>query len=465
MKKLLALLLALVLLCSCLVACTPAETTPTGESTEASQTSTESTEATEATVDKTDYTQKLENDSILLELPRYTSDLTNFNWSVEIMGDGAEMLVIKKVQNGDGYAQYQEDLEAAGFTLYTENEIGDNHFATWITDDLHVTTMYTPGNQNVRIVAEPASLSCLPGLESDNVYTDAGVEDAAIMIGVDYDGATNNGMCFAYRLCDGSFILVDGGFNQQACADAIYETLQALAPDPDNIVIAAWIITHAHSDHTGGFYKFAASYSQDVTLEKVIYNMPTTIVFERDDTSVTHLTNLPKHIAMFGSDVEFYEAHPGQKYYIRDAVIEMLYTWEINPSAPAYISFFNESSLVFSIDLGGEHIMQLGDCAPDATSVLEDIYGAEILASDIMQTAHHGYVGASPELNEMIGAPVVLWPSTDYKFPIFKADERNQPLYERPYIYMADQRVTVVPLPFDPDNVQIWTIDQYTPRQ
>lgn len=463
MKKLLVLLLALVLLCSSLAACAPAAT-PTQPSTEATVPSTEATQPSETTPEAPAYTAELKDSSLLLDLPNYSYDLTEFNWAVYDMGDGAELLAIKKVANGDGYAQYQEDLEDAGFTLYTENEIGDNHYATWITDEIYVTTMYTPGNQNVRIVAEPASIGLLPGLESDNVYTDAGVEPAVVMVGVDYDGATNNGMCYLYRLCDGSFIVVDGGFNEKACADAIYETMQALAPDPDNIVIAAWIFSHAHIDHTGGFYKFSATYAKKVTLESVIYNMPASYVFTKADTSVGHLTNLPQHMAMYG-DVDFYEAHPGQVYYIRDAVIEMLYTWEQYPNSMKMLSYFNDTSLVFSVDLGGEHIMQMGDCGPQASKVLEAIYTQDELRADIMQTAHHGYTGASAKLNELIDAPVILWPTTDYKFPIFKADDYNLPLYTRPYIYVADQRVTVVPLPFDADKVQTWVIEDYIPRK
>jgi hypothetical protein len=152
-------------------------------------------------------------------------------------------------------------------------------------------------------------------------------------------------------------------------------------------------------------------------------------------------------------------------YCIRDAVIEMLYTWEQYPNSMKMLSYFNDTSLVFSVDLGGEHIMQMGDCGPQASKVLEAIYTQDELRADIMQTAHHGYTGASAKLNELIDAPVILWPTTDYKFPIFKADDYNLPLYTRPYIYVADQRVTVVPLPFDADKVQTWVIEDYIPRK
>ena len=439
-------------LCAC---ASNTQTDRTEAQTEATSTESTTAEATEES--STEETYVLSANSPLAALPEYTYD----SWDdYRDMENGAEMLVYT-AENGDGYAQYLTDMESAGFTLYTDNELDGNLFSTWVNDDTNVTLIYSPGLGDVRILAEP-SLE-LPGLEADNIYTDAGVENVIAMVGVDYDGQTGNGMCFVYRLCDGSFIIVDSGFNDSACADAIYKTLSELAPDPDNIVIASWFITHPHADHVGGFYAFAAAYADKVTLEQIVYNYPTELSFQLCDTSTSHITKLPASASKF-EGVKLIEAHPGQVYYLRDVVIEMLHTWDLYSSRA--IAYMNYSSLVFTFsfdDADSTKMIQLADCGPVATKTLLKMYDDETLKSDIIQVAHHGYDGASAELNSTIDADIVLWPSGRSAYGSHKLDTANMVFQEAEYLYVAQTFATVVPLPFIAETVQLWEL--YNPAE
>ena len=220
-------------------------------------------------------------------MPEYAYDTYLDYWDVE---NKAEMLLFT-AENGDGHAQYLQDLSAAGFELYAENEIAGNLYSTWTGKDTNVTVMYLPSQKRVQVLAEPSSIG-LPGLEEDNVYTDEGYGNLIVQIG-SYFGATdkNGGMSFIYRLCDGSFIVVDAGYRQKHCADSLYETLAKYAPDPDNIVIVAFFLTHTHIDHVGGFYEFMDYYQDKVTIEQFIYNYPIRRVFEMTGTKVQHLAD------------------------------------------------------------------------------------------------------------------------------------------------------------------------------
>lgn len=455
LRSKLVLTLLLVSLIVGLCACTSqTQTEQTGAQTTEAPTEVSTEVTTEApTEESTEETYVLSANSPLDGLPEYTYDSWEYYWD---MGNGAEMLVYT-AENGDGYTQYLTDLEAAGYTLYAENEIEGNLFSTWTDDDTNVTLMYSPGLENVRILAEPAG--ALPGLEADNVYTDAGVENVITMVGVNYDGETTNGMCFIYRLCDGSFIIVDSGFNQTACADAIYETLCELAPDPDNIVIASYFITHAHADHVGGFYAFASAYADKVTVEQIVYNYPTAESFTLSDTSTGHITKTLQHAAYF-EGAEIIEAHPGQVFYLRDLVIEILYTWDLYPSNT--IDYMNNSSLVFTItfdDADSTQMIHLGDCGPYTSRILMLMYN-ETLKSDIIQVAHHGYKGASEVLNIAIDADVILWPASQaiYSKELYDASFRNRPFWNAENLYVADTIATVIPIPFDAEAVQTWEL-------
>ncbi len=447
----LVLVLVLVFLAGSISACVPGSSTQTTEAPTDAQTDEPTNEPTdESTEAPTDAPgPEIAEDSPLATLPEYTYDSYKALWDVE---NGAEILLYS-AENSDGYNSYLTELEGAGFTKYAENEIVGNLYSTWTNDDLHVTMMYIPSQKSVRILAEPSTLG-LPTRAEENVYTDAGVENVVVQVGTNYDGQQGNGMCYIYRLCDGSFILVDSGFNSTECADAIYETLVKLAPDPENIVIAAWFVTHQHGDHIGGFYAFASKYSDKVKLEQMIYNYPTERVFNLCQSSVNHITKLPQHAAMF-EGCELVEAHPGQEFYIRDAYVEMLYTWDMFTTSS--VIFMNNTSLVFTVTINDTKAIMLGDCGPLASPVVTNAYG-DYIKSDYIQVAHHGYIGATIELNELIAADVVMWPAAQSTYLSHIADDCHKIFKNAEYLYIADTSATQIPIPFDSKKVEKWDL-------
>lgn len=448
----LALVLVLIFLAAALGACVPGQqTTTTTEAPESEAPSSDAPETDEPTTEAPEKViYKLNEGSPLETLPYYSYDEYKDYWDME---KGAEMLLFN-AENGDGHAQYLKDLAAAGFTLYAENEIVGNLYSTWTKDELIVTMMYMPNLKSVRIVAEPLSNGLAP-LASENVYTDGGYENLILQIGCHYTEEKNNGMCYAYRLCDGSFIVVDMGHNVQVIADNIYETLAKYAPDPENIVIAAFFVSHAHGDHFGGFVPFTNTYKDKVTIEKVIYNYHNTKSLKaQGDDNVAKFETLPEYAAQY-EGAELIEAHPGQEFYIRDAYIEMLYTWEMFNSDT--IPYLNNSCIVFSVTLEDTKIMQLGDCGPLASPIIVKTYG-EYLDSDIIQVAHHGNQGGTAELNAAINAEVIMYPASEYNFKRFYWEKRNAPFLNAELVYVADTKATMIPLPFDAEKVETWEI-------
>lgn len=435
LKKMLAVMLAVAMLLS-LVACTPVQTDPSQESSE------ETIEETQ--VQPKDY--EVPADAAIAQLPKYMHDSYLSLWDEEA---GAHLLRFQATSS-DGYKAYQQELKQAGFQLYDENTIVDNLYATWTNDEVSATTMYIPSLNEVRIVAEPKG--ALAPRESDNVYEDKGVEPVMAMVGTHYKASKDNGMCFIFRLADGSFIIEDSGHNAKDQSKAIYDTLCELSGQKDNIVIAAWIFSHFHGDHTGGFYNFTKYYSDKVTIEKFIWNYPTEETFNMNDKILSQKQKMLSTVESY-PDAQIIEAHPGQVYYIRNMKFEVLSTVDLLPWKD--IPFFNNTSTVLRMYFGGNVITMMGDCGPKESEVLLGAYG-DYLKTDILQVTHHGYIGASAELNATLDPTVALWPVSRAHNISYKYEEHNKPLLDVENTYVAGTSVTVLPLPFNAESVYTW---------
>lgn len=325
-----------------------------------------------------------------------------------------EEAVYQLAENGDTYATYSSKLISAGYALRRTKTIDGNTYGTFTNASNTVTLMDTPTLKEgtVRIVIEPTNI--LPNLNSP--LGQVTTTPAVSMLGT---GTTTsqNGMCFIYRLSDGRFLVVDGGYPYDD--KQIYDTLKVLAGS-DEITIAAWFLTHAHNDHVAAFVSFWENdYSANVTLQKVIYNFPGESTFAENIITKPQSTSWRDKVQAkldgFPSTVECIKAHPGQVFTIGDAEITMLYSAEL--MSPDEVWNFNDTSLIFTIELSGLKFLQLADCARAGGEILTEIYSEE-LASDVLQVAHHGHYNNSvnAELYQAVAADYAFWPSTEERY-------------------------------------------------
>lgn len=334
-------------------------------------------------------------------------------------GDDVDMLIYDYDEKG--LQSYGQDLESAGFTKYTENIIAENAFATYTKDGVMAHVLSLPELDSVRIVAEKDAV--LPALSAQQMT--AAVQPSITQIGLEgYDtsGSSNQiGMSYLYQLSDGSFIIVDGGHNKAEAADALYGQMKAMAPDPDNIVVQAWILTHAHWDHMGCLFYFGDSYAGQLTVQQLICNLPSDVEMDGgSETSSEFRYRIYESADKLGAQVV--KTYTGQVHYIGDAVIEILCGVEV--VAPQTFADFNNSSLIFSVELGGQKIMQLADCGSLQSPIMTELYGNS-LKSDIVQNGHHGYRGATVELYQAIDPDYMFWPGGSRAYENYKDMDYN----------------------------------------
>jgi hypothetical protein len=318
------------------------------------------------------------------------------------------------------YNDFLIEMELVGFLPYTENQIGDNHYATYITEAQIVNVMYFANKGETRVTVDNTDEYGLPGLESDNIYKEL-TDPSLTVVGIGTSGYPG-GMGYVYKLSNGEFFIVDGGItrdeqcsNKAECsAEWLYYTLQELADDPDNIVVAGWLLTHIHNDHLGAFIDMAkdTKYTDKITVKKVIYSQP-------NDEHLKHVGKEYRKVwmpdALKGWKPEtVVKAHPGQKFYFADVTLTIYGSQDL--VLPGTIDSHNNMSVVSKVEFMDKEFLYLADAEGIMNKQLETIYGSE-LKCDVLQAAHHGYNNTDADKVYGLADPMmVFWPLSTQEY-------------------------------------------------
>ncbi len=304
-----------------------------------------------------------------------------------------------------------------GCTLYASSQMGNNLSATLTSDDTIFNVFYTAADKKTHLMIESSSNTALPIKEADRT-TENICKPLFCQLGLEqpYDGGTvftsavanyNNGMGYIFRLADGTFIIIDGGFNKTKGAEMIYSKLAELAPDKNDIVISAWIMSHQHGDHVGAFRKFTELYKSKVTLKHLIYNFPTAKELSGVGESTGNTSSVSVSFQQYKGCMPII-AHPGQVHYFSNAKIEVLHTLDLMRPRDTYAGG-NSFNIAIKLTIEGQTYLFAGDSHTDMTPLLIKHYGS-YLKSDFVQVVHHGATGASNEFYQAVDPTVVVWP-------------------------------------------------------
>lgn len=372
-------------------------------------------------------------------------------------GNGCSRVTVNKVTE-KSFSGYLTSLEEASYRQYASHELDGNCYRTYLTDDHVLHLIYCAAKEELRVLVEPLANTALPGAPEENAYT-AAVSSLAITVSIDLksicdtkNGTGYNGMCYIFRLADGSFVVYDGGWDHQEMGDRIYELLRQYAPNPDRIVIAAWLITHAHSDHMGGFINFVNRYVKDdqVVVERVICNMPSSE--HQTQTNLSgNVTKLNRAISACHAQVT--KAHPGQVFYLRNAKLEILYTLDLYDNTK--LDEVNTSSVVSKLTLEDQSFLMLGDMSYNAQVTVMERYPTAI-RSDFVQLAHHG-LNAGTDFYEAVGAQYALWPASTRMYQNVRNALQNT--YFRSFtagetLFVSSANNYEIPLPYTGSGVR-----------
>lgn len=324
----------------------------------------------------------------------------------------------------ENYAQYTKN-EFNGKAYNNSSVTVKNYFATFVSTKAQIDIGFHESASRMYVTVTPRSASLLPEREAPDytapegnypvIWTQFGVEDF---------GGEESSLGYIIRIADGSFIIIDGGENifepALAVEGRIYEILKKQAPDPDNIVISAWIITHAHGDHCGALFQFTDTYSNDptITIKQLVYNLPDNSKVV--DDNVNHAQNVLRGACLTKNNTELLKPHTGNVLYYPGVKINILYTQEdhLADNTNGIIGNYNAASLVMQFVMEDGTTLLIGSDHPVNGSyqgynwcggALYNWYGT-FIESYVVSTFHHGFGGgADATIYNAIKAKLVLW--------------------------------------------------------
>lgn len=222
------------------------------------------------------------------------------------------------------------------------------------------------------------------------------------------------GMCYIFLLSDGTFCLIDSAHHYSVHDDErIVDFLRRHTPAGSPIIVKGWIFTHGHDDHIAKFLD-VARYHPEVKIQKIYENfipekmLPVDVFSTADRSFTASFRALIKEKA-----IPRYRPHALDMFYIGDLKITVLCNYEdLLPEVPKN---YNDSSLTFLVQAGEDRVLFLGDAGHMESEVLKTRYGSD-LKCDIVQQAHHGHFGVTPDLYKKANAAVALFPTTYIKF-------------------------------------------------
>jgi len=346
---------------------------------------------------------------------------------------------------------YCDKISAAGFDKVNTKESNGHKFVTFMGEHDYVYAYYVKdhgdasGVGDIKVVTGPQE-SFAMGDFSDGL--DEKYEPNVTIIGMNKN--YNNGQGYVFRLPDGRFIIHDGGIHENA--DDILDALKAQAPDPNNIVIAAWFVSHPHGDHQWALEQFLQNqYGLDnVKIERAIFNYAAANAYKiKDDDNAVTVSNMYAKLSELSPSTQVIKAHTGQDFKFGSVNVEILYT--IEDYLPGNLDYLNSSSMVIRVNIAGQKILLLGDTTTRSGPILESMWGA-YLKSDVVQLAHHGIWPSNASLYTKVQADVLLWPTQAYCARSMLGESYGtvieKALSYAEDVYVSNDTITVVQLPF-----------------
>lgn len=292
------------------------------------------------------------------------------------------------------FLDYMDGLKTIGFVVTFENAIEGNFYRELQKGGRRLYAYYTAGDSTARFVEDTVGCG-IAGFGYHTVDKTGSTEiyQYALRQSVRVDGhVTDCGMLYVVKLSDGAFFIVDGGAYEQATDEAVAHLYAFLrervsVKDGNKLRIAAWFCTHAHNDHMDLFGKLLRLYHEEIDLERVIFNFPSSRYYRLSPLVYNGINRIRRYYP----DVQYLKPHSGHSFQLADVRFDVLHTHEdyMALGCDEIPADFNDTSTVIKVAFDGKTFLLLGDINTTGETALLRHYTPRILKVDILQAAHH----------------------------------------------------------------------------
>ena len=309
--------------------------------------------------------------------------------------DGGEMIVMRD-SSEDEYRLVCAAIEDAGFAFDSDRREGDALFSTYARDGHVLLISYIPFDKATRVISEENTV--IPPRE-----TEAKKVCAPLMTQLKTPYLICDcGMSYVMRLCDGRFIVIDGGYGEYEETEYLLETMEKQNVLGGKPIIEAWFVSHWHGDHYIAMCDLMERFGDRVEFRTLLVNTP--LIYNMPDRVKAMLNNHP--------EIRHIVPHTGQRFVYADATLDVLYACE--DYYPGEFKDSNDTSTVVRMEFAGRRVLWLGDSSPRSSNVAADRFPKESLECEFLQVGHHGYTGGSHRMYRAANPEILLWPCPDF---------------------------------------------------
>ena len=230
-------------------------------------------------------------------------------------------------------------------------------------------------------------------------------------------------MSFVIVTREDRVILIDGGRP---------EDMPLLKQYVGERTVAAWILTHAHTDHISGFLsEYARQDGPAFPVERIYCHFPPyepdrPDVEDRDYFRSEMDECLPEYLRLLPKFQEkVVTPRRGDRVRVDEVEIEFLFHYHNYLTS----NLMNDSSLVFKLTGPNKSVLFLGDLGPEGGDVLYE-ESRDKLKADLVQMAHHGHMNCGMEIYAAAAPEACLWCCRDWLYgepeiPAYLADRET----------------------------------------
>ncbi len=320
-------------------------------------------------------------------------------------GNDSHIMYYTDVTEQD-YTDYCAKLAGSGCQVVREYSLTDNRYTLFSHTDYSAYVSWLPKVNAIRVYVGKANVK----YPSVSEATADGSETPALwQLEVATKAAkSNGGMSYVIKLSDGTFLIVDGGYNYNEEGDRLYNLLRENTPDGQKPVVSGWFVSHLHGDHYGGLQQLASRYSDQVEVRAFYYNFPEVAVGKTNPIGTGLSKTVEASMGRWSTAARYGKLHSGMTIGFAGATATVIATHE--DVYPLNFEDGNDTSTVIRLDIAGQRILFLADAYYNEDSAILSTIDKSDIQCDIVQMSHHGYEGCTSAFYQATGASVVLWP-------------------------------------------------------